>query len=192
MTTGQENICESNLIAAYVDGELDNDVTLVFEQHLQSCAGCRVDLREHRLFVCQLDAALTRNVDLPMPADFSRVIAARASSDMTGVRTRSEHKKAFGICVILGLIGFALLGATAGEAIFLVAGRFVTRVLGVAGFLSSVVYDAVAGLVVISRAVGRKIVIETGSLRVALVLLAVAVLILSRLISDYHRAGATE
>jgi hypothetical protein len=38
----------------------------------------------------------------------------------------------------------------------------------------------------------RKLIVETGSLIPLLVLLGVAILILSRLISDYHRTGATE
>ena len=124
--------------------------------------------------------------------DFSRMIAARASSDMSGVRTRSENRKALGICVILALAGFALLGARASGAIFLLAEKFVTTSLGVAGFLATAVYDTVAGLAVIFRVLSRKIIIESGSLVPVLILLAFAVLILSRLISNYHRTGATE
>ena len=192
MTTGQQQICETNLIAAYVDGELENDTSALFEQHLQSCLPCRDELRAHQLFVCQLDAALTNSVELAVPDDFSRVIAARAASDMSGVRTRSEHRKALGICLLLGGAGFALLGTTARDSLFLITGRFVTRMLAIAVFLLGVVYDTVAGLIVISRAVSRRAVVETRSLAAMLVLLAVAILILSRLISNYHRTSATE
>src|SRR5688572_7822993 len=114
--TGRQEICERNLIAAYIDGELEADVTLLLEDHLQTCAACRVELRAHRLFVCELDAALTDTGEIPVPADFSRMVAARASSDMSGVRTRSENKKALSICLILALAGFALLGAAARDA----------------------------------------------------------------------------
>ncbi len=190
--TGQQNICERNLIAAYIDGELEADVTLRFEDHLQSCASCRAELRAHRLFVCELDAALTDSAEIPMPADFSRMIAARASSDMSGVRTRSENRKALSICVILALAGFALLGARASGAIFVVVEKFVTTSVGVVRFLATAVYDTVAGLEIIFRVLSRKIIIESGSLVPLLVLLAFAVLILSRLISNYHRTGATE
>jgi anti-sigma factor RsiW len=190
--TGQENICERNLIAAYVDGELEQDVTLLFEEHLESCAPCRAELRAHRLFVCELDAALTESADIPVPAGFSRMVAARASSDMRGVRTRSENRKALGICMILALAGFALVGATARDAIFMVAGKFVTTFLRVAGVVSVAVYDLVAALAVIFRVLSRKIIVESGSLGPVLVLLAVAILLLSRLISNYHRTSATE
>jgi len=191
MTTAQEKFCESTVIAAYVDGELDGDLELRFEEHLQSCEPCRVELRLHRLFICELDATLTE-AEVPMPRDFSRIIAARATSDMRGVRTRAEHRKALGICMILALIGFALLGATARETVFLVAEKFVTTVTGLVGFAATALYDTVAGLAVVFRVLSRKIIVESGSLGAMVVLLAVAILLLSRLLSNYHRTSATE
>jgi anti-sigma factor RsiW len=187
-----EKLCERNLFAAYVDGELETDVTTLFEDHLQECAPCRAELRAHRLFVCELDAALTETAEIPVPADFSRMVAARASSDMRGVRTRSEHRKALSICMILALAAFALLGASARDAVFAVARKFISSCIGVAGFVSAAVYDTVAGLAVIFRVLSRKIIIESGSLGPLLLLLALAILVLSRLISNYHRTSATE
>lgn len=192
MTTVQEKYCERNLIAAYVDGELDADLSQRLEEHLPGCAPCRAELQAHRLFVCELDAAFTDNVDIPVPADFSRLVAARATSDMRGVRTGSEHRKALGICMVLALIGFALLGATARETVFLIAGKFVTTVAGLVGFAATAIYDTVAGLAVIFRVLSRKAIIESGSLGPVVVLLAVAILLLTRLLSKYHRTSATE
>lgn len=192
VTTRQEKICERNLIAAYVDGELEADVTVLFEDHVESCAPCRAELRAHRLFVCELDAALTDTGEIPVPAEFSRMVAARASSDMSGVRTGSENRKALSICLILALGGFALVGATARDAIFAVGAKFLSTSLGIVGFVSTAVYDTVAGLAVIFRVLSRKIIFESGSLGPVLVLLAVAIFILSRLIHNYHRTSATE
>ena len=188
----QKEICERNLIAAYIDGDLEADVTLLFEDHLQTCASCRAELRAHQLFICELDAALIDTPEIPVPANFSRMVAARATSDMSGVRTRSENRKALSICLILALAGFALIGATARDAIFMLGEKFVTTFFGVVGFVSTAVYDTVAGLAVIFRVVSRKVIIESGSLAPLLVLLAVAVFVLSRMISNYHRTGATE
>ena len=190
--TAQEKICERNLIAAYVDGELDENLTMLFEDHLETCAPCRAELRAHRLFVCELDAALTDSGAIPVPAEFSRMVAARASTDMRGVRTRSEHRKALGISIILALGAFALLGATASDSVFRVAGKFIATCFSVASFVSSAVYETIAGLAVIFRVLSRKVIVESGSLGPVLVLLAVAILVLSRLISHYHRTGATE
>ncbi|HSD47073.1 MAG TPA: zf-HC2 domain-containing protein [Pyrinomonadaceae bacterium] len=192
MTRVEQKICQKNLIAAYVDGELSDVANAIFEQHVEDCPDCRAELRAHRVFVCELDAALTGKVDIPVPDDFSKVIAVRARSDMRGVRSRSEHRKAIAICMVLALTGFGLLGATAREDVLALAGRFITGVFSIGSFISQLVYDAVAGLVVISRVLGQRVVVSSGSVGVLLVVLAVAVFVLSRLISDYHRTGATE
>jgi anti-sigma factor RsiW len=189
--TAQGKICEQNLIGAYVDGELDADLTLRLEEHLKDCSDCQFELRAHRLFVCELDASLTnKNRDLPVPADFSRRVAACARSDMSGVRTRAENRKALAICMILALSGLALLGATTRYAVFVVVGRFVTKVFSLVEFVTTTVYDAVVGLIVVLKVLSGKI--QSGSSGPLLVLLAVAVMVLSRLLSHYHRTGATE
>ena len=193
MPTGDHRgICERDLSAAYVDGELDADLTLLFEEHLESCARCRAELQAHRLFVCELDAALTDGGEIPVPADFSKMVAARATTDMRGVRTRPEHRKALAICLALALGGFALIGATARDSIFAIGEQVVATAIGIGGFLSSVVYDAGATVAVVFGVLSRKLIVESGSLIPLILLLVVAVLILSRLISNYHRTGATE
>jgi anti-sigma factor RsiW len=192
MSTAQEKLCQRNLIASYVDGELDENVALLFEEHTKTCAACRAELRAHRLFVCELDAVLMDGDDIPVPANFSRMVAARATSDMRGVRTGSENRKALGICMILALAGFALLGATARDAVVMIAEKFVSTAVSVVSFVSTAIYDTVAGLAVIFRVLSRKIIVESGSLGPVLFLLALAILVLSRLISNYHRTSATE
>lgn len=193
MPTGDHReICERDLSAAYVDGELDADLTLLFEEHLESCARCRAELQAHRLFVCELDAALTDAGEIPVPADFSKMVAARATTDMRGVRTRPEHRKALAICLALALGGFALIGATARDAIFAIGEQVVATAIGIGGFFSNVVYDAGATVAVVFGVLSRKLIVESGSLIPLVLLLVVAVLILSRLISNYHRTGATE
>lgn len=193
MPTGDSmGICEMDLASAYVDGELDADLTLLFEEHLNGCAHCRRELQAHRLFMCELDAALTDGVEISVPAGFSKMIATRATTDMRGVRTRPEHRKALGICLALALGGFALIGATARDAIFAIGKQVIATAVGIGEFLSSVVYDAGAAVAVVFGVLSRKLIVETGSLVPVVLLLIAAVLILSRLISKYHRAGATE
>lgn len=192
MTRVEQKICHKNVIAAYVDGELSEVATAIFEQHVEECVECRAELRAHRLFVCELDAVMTDKVEIPVPDNFSKMIAVRASSDLRGVRSRAEHRKAIVICAILALTGFGLLGATARDSVFALIGKFLTSVFSLGSFVSGIVYDSVAGLVVIFRVLGRKLVVESGSFVVVLVVLAAGILILSRLISNYHRTGATE
>ena len=192
MIKNQEKICERNLFAAYVDGELDTDLTLLFEDHLDDCSECRAELRAHRLFVCELDAAMMESAEIPVPDDFSRMVAARAASDMRGVRTRSEHRKALTICAVLALVGFALLGAAARTTVFMIAERFVGTVFSLVSFVAGTAYDMVAGFAVVFRVVSKKVILDSGSLGPLVGLLALAILILSRLISNYHRTSATE
>src|SRR6185436_4111245 len=192
MSRDQEKICERNVLAAYVDGELDTDLTLLFEDQLDSCSECRAELRAHRLLVCDLDAAMSESAEIPVPVDFSRMVAARAASDMRGVRTRSENRKALTICAVLAFVGFVLLGASARKSLFSFAESFVATVFGLVSFVAGSAYDAVAGFTVVVRVLSKKVIIESGSVGPLVGLLALAILILSRLISNYHRTRATE
>ena len=192
MATTEERLCETDLIASYVDGELEDKIRAHLEQHLERCGQCRVELRAHQLFMCELDSALTQPMDLAVPADFSRVVAARASSDMSGVRSASEHRKALAFSVILAVVAFVLLGVTASEAAFNVARRLSATLWAVIGFFWTTFYDAVASLTVISRVLSRKFIVESGSAGLLVFLLGLAIFVLTRLIFNYHRTGATE
>ena len=192
MATTEKRLCETDLIASYVDGELEDKTRAHLEQHLESCGQCRDELRAHQLFMCELDSALTQPMDVAVPADFSRVVAARASSDMSGVRSASEHRKAFAFSVILAVVAFVLLGVTASEAAFNVARRLSATFWAVIGFFWTTFYDAVASLTVISRVLSRKLIVESGSAGLLVFFLGLAIFVLTRLIVNYHRTGATE
>jgi len=192
MTASRENSCERSLIPAYVDGELEADAQARFVEHLDSCSSCQTELRFHQQFICELDAALEEDTDVLMPADFSRIVAARAVSDMSGVRSATEKRRALAFCLILAGTGFALIGATTRQLTLSVIRRLVAKVIGVVEFAWNTLYDTAASIAVVSRVVSRKLVIETGNLGLVLVLLAFAVLLLSRLIASYHRTGAVE
>jgi len=187
-----DKLCEKNLVAAYVDGELDTTVQARFEEHLIHCKDCRLELRVHRQFICELDALLANDVQVPVPVNFSRVVAARAVSDMSGVRTRSENRKALVFCLILGVTGFALLGSAKRLTMIGLVQVFVKKLVSLVDLISHAVYDLVASVAVISRVLSRKLIVDNGDLRVVLVLLVFAVFVLSRLISGYHRTDAIE
>ena len=74
--------------------------------------------------MCELDAVMAQGMDLEVPANFSRVVAARAEIDMSGVRSFAERRKALSFCLILALLAFALLSASARDSAFHFAGRF--------------------------------------------------------------------
>jgi anti-sigma factor RsiW len=185
-------LCDKNLVAAYVDGELDASAQAHFEEHLKDCQDCRFDLRVHRQFVCELDALLTNDVQVAVPINFSRVVAARAVSDMSGVRTGAENRKAIVFCVLLGVTGFALIGSTTRLAMVRFVQVFVRKFFSLVDLVSHAIYDLVLSVAVISRVLSRKLIADDGDLRIALVVLVFAVFLLTRLISGYHRTDAIE
>ena len=188
----QTEICRPLDIAAYVDGELEGNAQAWFEGHLETCEHCRAELRNHRQLICELDAALVKSPELAMPDGFSKLVAARASSDMSGVRSATENRRALGICLILGAAGFALVGMTVPRTAFLKVRDLGAASVALISLLWTAVYDAVASFSVILKVVTRKFVFESKAAAVALVVVAVGVFILSRLIANYHRSSAAE
>ena len=185
--------CQSDQIAAYVDGELDEHARLLLEQHLRQCSACSGELAEQRLLLCALDSTLSRGSTLPLPTDFARVVAARAESDMSGMRDRSEHRLALRLCVALAVMSFVLIGAASRRVLLSFAGRLLNLVSGIFDLVWTTIYDAVSGLTIISRVLGKGLMPESLLVGlIALLLLACAVWLLSRLISNYHRTRLIE
>lgn len=182
------NICQTESIAAYVDGELDHCDRAALEEHIKQCVSCTSELQAQRLFMCELDSALASPFELAVPANFAQVVAVRAESDMRGVRNRSEHKRAVQFCIILGLAAFALLGVASSKAVFLNLRSIAGKMFGVLSLFSRATLDAAAGFTVISRVVSRGLIPDSrlvGLVGLFLVILAIA--LLSLLLSRYHR-----
>lgn len=184
--------CEEIALGAYVDGDLDEGACAVVEDHLQVCEECRAGLRAHQYFLRELDAAMTRNVNLPVPKNFSRVITARATSEMRGLRSSAEHKKALAFSLVLALLAFSLLGGPSRQLLFGLIRRVLGNVMVLADALWTTLYSVTSSVVIVSRVISRKFVDESGISNLLIVFLAFAVLILSRLIFNYHRARATD
>jgi anti-sigma factor RsiW len=186
-------ICETENIAAYIEGDLEPDLHAALEEHIKQCARCASELQAQRLFMCELDSALASPFNLAVPPNFAQVVAVRAESDMRGVRDSSEHKKALRFCIILGLAAFALLGVASSKAVILNLRSTGARVFGVVGFFARATLDAAAGFAITSRVVSRGLIPDSrlaGWAGLLLVVLAIAVL--SFLISRYHRTRVIE
>lgn len=188
-----ENICQSQDIVAYIEGDLDGERRTVLEAHVAGCPSCAAELRAQRLFMCELNSVLASPFELEVPPNFAQVVAVHAESDMRGARNRSEHKKALRFCIILGLAAFALLGAAASKAVVLNLRSGGAKVFGILGFSSRAVLDAASGLAVISRVVSRGVVPDSRlAAGAALLLIVLAIAVLSFLISRYHRTRVIE
>lgn len=180
--------CQSEEIAAYLDGQLDDSASALFEWHVQECQACHTELNAQRRFICELDSTLAQTLELPIPQNFARIVAARAESDMRGVREGRERRRALRFSLVLTLVSFALLGATASKSLFFTGRSIGNKILSIFDLLWTTLHDAAAGVTVISRVISRGILPESHLANLAtLFLLVLAVLSLSHLISSYHR-----
>ncbi len=188
-----EQVCATEKIAAFIDGELNVGDRLAFEDHLERCDRCSSELLAQRQFMCELDSALASPSDLEVPRNFARVVAVRAQSDMRGLRASTEHKRAFRYCLLLGLAAFALLGVTASQALLVSAQAIAAKAVSVVELLLKAVYDAAVGVAVVVRVLSGSVFSDSPlSGFGALVLVVLAVSLLSFLISRYHRARLAE
>lgn len=187
MNTDQRD-CQIEQIASYLDGELDHAECLLFETHLKECSCCAAELAGQRSLLGALDSVLSTGSDLPLPKNFARIVATHAESDMSGLRERSEHGLALRLCAVLAAASLALLGVAARAYVIgfvLAVGRPVTAVFGL---VWTTFYDAATGFTIISRVLSKSF--APGSqveALLAFILLAFAVLVLTRLIANYHR-----
>jgi anti-sigma factor RsiW len=113
MNDFSENKCQLEDVAAYLDGELSDAGIVRFEDHLRSCGDCASELRAQRQLLCTLDVAFNGTRSFQLPHNFTRIVTARAESDLSGMRNKHERRRALKLCAGLALVSFALLGAAA-------------------------------------------------------------------------------
>ncbi|MCA1630729.1 MAG: zf-HC2 domain-containing protein [Acidobacteria bacterium] len=181
--------CDCTDVAAYLDGELSVAESSSFEEHLRACAPCAGALSEQRRLLCLLDAAFARaQKKVELPEDFARVVKARAQTDMTSVRRVVERRRAAALCLALSALALALLGVRAvGEGLLPVRAA-VGAGLSILDMIFHTAAEGFAGAALILRSAGRFVAAEPGGVRASLfVALALALLALLCLISNYHR-----
>jgi anti-sigma factor RsiW len=188
-----ENTCPAEEVAAYLDGELSVAGQEQFEGHLASCVNCSTELRRQRQLLCTLDAAFTQSSRFDLPQDFTRVVAAHAESDLSGVHNKSERRRALQLCVILALAAFALLGAASSTVVLQPARRFFHIVALVFDLIWQTLYDAAMGVGIILRMIGRAALMSPYGLGMLLTItFLIAISLLPRLIANYHRKQIIE
>lgn len=186
--------CRSEEIVAYLDGELDGAALARLEEHLGDCKWCAAELREQKRLFQELSFALTDEPALEMPKNFAEIVAARAQSDLGGMREKGERRRALGLCAGLGVASFMLLGGTAlRESVLAPLSGIWRAFAALFSFLGHALYDAGAGVAVLSRGLGGRMLFESRGLGLLLLLLfALALFTLARLIIRYHRTRILE
>jgi len=185
--------CRTEDVAAYLDGELDGAASESFEAHLKTCARCATELRMQRQLLCTLDFAFSEPL-FELPRNFSRVVAAHAESDLSGMRKKSERRRALQLCALLALLAFALLGAASRTLVFQPARSFLRIAGSLLDLAGRALYDAGTGAAVIGRVVSRALILAPHGLGLILIILPflIALAVLPSLIVNYHRAQVIE
>jgi hypothetical protein len=185
--------CPLEEVAAYLDGELDGAAMESFEAHLKTCANCSTELRAQRQLLCTLDLAFNESRAFELPHNFTRVVAAHAEHDLSGMRRKGERRRAIQLCAMLALVSFGLLGAASRTVVFDPVRSFFRVAGSLFGLLWQAVFDAGTGIAIIVRVVGRAAVSGPRGLWffVALVLL-ISLFLLPFLIAKYRRAQIIE
>ncbi len=185
--------CRTEDVAAYLDGELDGASSESFEAHVKTCVRCATELRIQRQLLCTLDFAFSEPL-FELPRNFSRVVAAHAESDLSGMRKKSERRRALQLCALLALLAFALLGAASRALVFQPARSFLRIAGSLLDLAGRALYDAGTGAAVIVRVVGRALILAPHGLGLILIILPflIALAVLPSLIVNYHRAQVIE
>jgi anti-sigma factor RsiW len=190
---GAGRACDCADVAAYLDGELRAAESESFEAHVKSCPPCAAALTEQRRLLGLLDAALSgSHKQVELPRDFTRVVAARAQSDMASVRRRPERLRAALLAAGLAFVSLALLGREPLVAALSAARPAARAANSVAGLTLRSAGEATAAAAVFTRGLGGYFVHSAPSGAILLLGAALAVaalLILVGLISRYHRSG---
>ena len=184
--------CLTEDVAAYLDDELDAAASESFAAHLKACARCTTELRSQRQLLCTLDLAFSER-SFELPRNFSRIVAAHAESDLSGMRNRSERRRAVQLCALLALLAFALLGAASRALVFQPARSFLRIFGSLFDLAGRAFYDAGTGVAVIVRVVGGALILAPHGLGLVLLLPFLAALaLLPLLIVNYHRTQVIE
>lgn len=193
MNDFSESKCLLEDVAAYLDGELSEAGVNRFEDHLKSCLDCATELRAQRQLLCTLDVAFNGTRSFQLPHNFTRIVTARAESDLSGMRNKHERRRALKLCAVLALVSFALLGAAARTVVLdpLTAVFRISRtVLQLAWQATS---EALMSATALVRVIVRAVLLDQNGLGLLMLLaFLVAVSVLPFLLVKYHRAQTIE
>ena len=187
-TATTEKICPRFEIAAYIDGELSPNDELMLEAHVAGCKNCLAELNLQKQMLSMLDFGLEDEAEIELPEDFAKVVAVRAESSVSGLRSKEERFRALFLCVFLFLIILIGLGAET-ETMFAAFAKFGEQVIAVVGFAGHLAFDLAVGTTIILRSLSGQYVFNSGlSVIIIACLFTVSAVLLSRLILRYKQS----
>ncbi|MCB1023362.1 MAG: zf-HC2 domain-containing protein [Acidobacteria bacterium] len=182
------DICPREEIFAYIDGELTPNEEFELECHLAGCKTCTHEVNAQKKVSNSLEIILEEEMkNIKLPDNFSKIVAAKAESNVSGIRQRKEILRAVFICLLLLL--FLVVGF--GSKVTSIIPEFYEmqgQIGSVAGFVLHLGYEAFVAIAIILRSLAHKLVFgSVVSLIFVVVCFAAAFFSLSRLVSRFNR-----
>lgn len=194
MSETNSKICShASEVAAYLDGELSHEAEFAFELHFEECSFCAEKLNEQKRLICSLEFVFDEK-DFELPKDFAKKVMVRAESDVSGLNSKEERRRALLISGGLFLLG-VLAGVVGKQSGILPAAvsNFLTQIYVLADVFGKFCYDFGVGLSVIFRVAGRQLVSGSSVSGFLLAfLLIISFILLSRLLLTFHRVKEAE
>ncbi len=183
-----EQICPRAEIAVFLEGELAPQAELVLEKHLSACKKCLDELNSQKQLLRVLDSVFEERAEIELPKNFTKVIVARAESNVSGLRRPEERFRAVFLCVLLFLI--VLIGLSAEtRSVFSSLGIILEQTIAVAGFVAHLFYDFAVGTVIILRSLSEQFVFGSNiSLITVVCFFALSAFVISRLVFRLNRS----
>ena len=180
--------CPSVDIFAYIDGDLTPDRELELELHIAGCRVCAEELNQQKTLLNAISASQLSQPEIELPENFTKIVVATAESRVGGLRGGSERFNAVLISFVLLILALFALGADARNEF---SGLFSNgeKFVAVASFAGHLAYDLAIGTIVVLRSLTGLLMPSTAAAVLISALLAVSVLIISRLVL---RADQTE
>ena len=181
------NLCPTDEISAYIDGELDAAREFELDMHFAGCDICSLELNEQKQFLRHLDASLGREHEMELPANFTKQIVANAESTVSGLRRPRELFNATFICAGLLLFVIFAMGAEAGK-LFQGLSVIAEQTAAVGAFFGRLIYSVFVGLAVIIRTVTGQFRVDVAAILVMAIMFTVFSLYVSRKVLRTRRA----
>jgi anti-sigma factor RsiW len=187
-TAKTDQTCPREEIALYLDGELSLADELMLESHLADCQACRTEVNLHKQMFSVLDLAFEASQEVEIPENFAKVVAAKAESKVSGLRSKEERSRALTIC--LGLTFLTLIGlAFESDRILGALAMFSGQIVAVVTICLHLISDFAIGLAIISRSISQKIVFSSMfPIVLAGALIVLMTIIFSRLRLRFNRS----
>ena len=180
--------CPRVEIAEYIDRKLKLRDELDLELHFAQCETCATELKAQEKVSTTLEILLEEEKEtIKLPENFTKIVTAKAESNLDGVRSRKERSKGLFIFAILfAMIAFAI--GLEGKTITFAFEKFADQFLAVGGFVTHLFYQLVLGVSVVFGSMSNNFVFSSTLTFLAIVITFVlAFLMLSRMIFLYNR-----